>query len=675
MDDLSLKKRLGEPELRDLSEIQHLINKYRSLENTKENQLHRNELIKMIAVRHVTTKGYMTPEVQKFLHPEHIELVRDLNTKIWGILKPVYDGLTNMAVEHCEKWFISLMKKKGLPNPKMYGYQKDLAGWLLSAIIKHELPEAIYTLVISRGSGKTYTLAIVGFFLMLFHDKYIIHNGFGDYVEICTAPQEEQIQSFIKYFHEFLDLCTTREDISYVAQKESDESTLGLYIKYKSVKRIELMKTTGGSHSTVFFSLGSKSIESKHGQLLLSDESKFLSKKVIHGSMLPTMGNRMGIFVELSSAHDEWSEFQNQVEQNIAMDKKDHDEFNTKCLYSTWGDKELDINAVDKVKTFNGRRHFEQHWEDMIMQNPGYATAVARELQAVGNNRDDREFATMYDNKFLSRKTSSFFDINDLSKEMPKIFESEHVSRYINNPNYVIISGWDIGVTGDSSVLTIKALESGFGENRKTKLLYLYLMNPDFDKKRDSVLRQCERVCKLIKIHNIQALTIDESGVGKSAKNYIVDILTHESYYDLMEDKIKDLVITIANRGQLLEYYYKRIQSGLEIFQHIPKQWFEEDYLKRSYMNCVKSAKPDDMWVKFVHEHVKFTRAVIKDEKTGMTKLSFLQSEENYLHDDNPLSSALCSWNIYEYPDITARTRVITSHNGRRRGVSFNRRF
>ena len=100
---------------------------------------------------------------------------------------------------------------------------------------------------------------------MLFHDRYILHNSFADYVAIATAPQQDQLASFQRYFHEFCELNTTNDtEIGLVAKNEKDESILGLYIKYKSMNRIEIVKQSGGNFSTIYFCLGAESIEGKH---------------------------------------------------------------------------------------------------------------------------------------------------------------------------------------------------------------------------------------------------------------------------------------------------------------------------------------------------------------------------------------------------------------------------
>jgi RNA binding exosome subunit len=519
---------------------------------------------------------------------------------------------------------------------------------------------------------------LVGFFLMLFHKSYIIHNNCADYIELCSAPQDVQLDSFIKYYLDFLDLSMTNDTrIGLIGRNEKDENLLGIYKKYASQDKIELIRNSGGSFSMVYFILGSKSAESKHGNLHLSDEIKFLSRKVLNTSLLPTVGQRVGIFVGLSSAHDEYSEYQNIVEKNIINDIIDSEEKGVELYFKTWdGKKSLDRNRLDNIRIFKGKRHFQQHWEELITQNQGYAIAVDRELDAVGNNRDDPSFATQYDNKFLSKKSSSFFDVKELSENISYIFEETEINayRYLSDPKYCIIAGWDIAITGDHSYLTIKALESGYGENRKTKLLYKFMLNPTMDKNLDSLVEQCKSVAMLIQKYNIKAIATDGSGVGKSNSSYILSELRNVRYYDMDENNVLEIVITSGNRTNILNYYYNRIQSGLELFQFIPKDWYDEETLKRLYMNTSKSTDPKSLYIRFIYEHLKFTRTEVKD-KNDVIHTEYRQSEEAFMHDDTISSSALCSYIVSLLPDITNTSEApeISQNTGSRSGARFQR--
>ncbi len=660
--------RLQKEQIEELNQILHLINQYKV--TPKENTDEIMELTKMISVRHVITKGYLTPEVQKMLPEDDLKFVKKVNDEMWKVLKPIYDFLTDKAVKHCEEWYEYIQRRQGVGNPRLFKYQKDLMRWLLSAIIKHEMPEAVYTLLISRGSGKTFILSLVGSFLLIFHKMYILHNNFGDYVEMFVAPFITQLDNFIGNVRSNIELSmTTDDEVGLIGRNENDESLLGLYRKFDSQKRVEIWGRNSGVHSTAYFILGASSAESKHANLLLADESKFLSKRVLHGSLLPTTGSRQGIFCMLSSAHDVFSEFQAQVERNIIDDLNDIENgHNIEII--TWDGKPLDKNRIDMVKVFNGRRHFQQHWEHMVLHNQGYALSVAKELRAVENNRDDKSFATMYDNKFLSRKSSSFFDIKDLRSSFKTMFEDDNINKYLESSKYFLVGGWDVAITTDFSRLTIKAIESGYGENRKSKLIAQFVLNPTKNKNIDNLLSQCQTVVDIIKEYNLKALAIDESGVGKSAKQYIIDMLLKERYIGINPQNIFDIVITSGNRVALLDYYYNRLQSGLESFPAIPKEWEDDEYLKKLYVNHLKALDSKSQWIAFVFEHLKFTRTDIKDEKTGQIKTVYAQSSENYLHDDTIFSSLLASIILQKNPTITAVTNSSVHTNKGRFSVN-----
>jgi hypothetical protein len=270
------KIRLGEDRKEELNTILSLIDKYRIETDTDA----KNHLIKMLAVRHIVTKGLLTEEMKGMIHEDDISYVAIVDKKIREVLMPIYSQLTLMATNHLEQWFVSLQRKKGVLNPKLYKYQKRLAKFLLKAIIENERSDLIYCLLISRGAGKTYTMSMVGAFLLLFHNRYVISNSYADYLIANTCPTNQQLISFQKYYHEFIELSSSSdEEIGLIGRNEKEESLLGLYIKYKSMNRIELVKNNGGNFSGVYFRLGSENIEGIHVNLIKADEFKFMKKR------------------------------------------------------------------------------------------------------------------------------------------------------------------------------------------------------------------------------------------------------------------------------------------------------------------------------------------------------------------------------------------------------------
>lgn len=625
-------KELNERQVGQLNDIEALIMAIATKEDADEE-------IRELAVSHKITKSYMTKTRRDRYSPETMAYINDLNDRIWQTLEPVYDFLTNTAFDHMHQWFKRVMKERGVLNPELYEYQAELCKWLLEAIIKNEMPDALYTLLVSRGAGKTWSLSVVGAFLLLHHDSYILHNRNPDYVEIICAPQDKQLQSFKNYIKSFID---TSNGIGIISDKMSETSELNLVLSKNNTDEINLKRMNGSVYSIAYFALGAESVESKHGNLLLSDESKFLTGKAIRTSMLPCVGGRGGQFVMLSSAHDTWSAYQDFIEKNMIADREDNEDKGTRCIITG--------STESRNLCFNGRRHFQQHWDRMVDHNDEYAMTVDRALESVSSNREDPSFATQYDNIFLSKKSSSFFDINELSEL--GIFKYYNPHEFINNPKYCIVAGWDVAVTGDVSDLTIKAIENGFGLDRKSHTLFRMVMNPSKSKQLDSTYNQVVPLFKWLKIYGVSAIAIDESGVGKSTGSYLSERMRSEMYSKLMENNIFSVVFNAKNRFEILEHYYNRMQSGLEIFPEIPEAWKNDEELRNIYIALKDSTSEEACWARFVHEHVRFGRAEILNERTDMMTIDFRQTNERYIHDDSIFGSALASACLLYNPNV-----------------------
>ena len=619
------KIRLGEDRKEELNTILSLIDKYRIETDTDS----KNHLIKMLAVRHIVTKGLLTEEMKGMIHEDDISSVIIVDKKIREVLMPIYSQLTLMATNHLEQWFISLQRKKGVLNPKLYKYQKRLAKFLLKAIIENERSDLIYCLLISRGAGKTYTMSMVGAFLLLFHNRYVISNSYADYLIANTCPTNQQLISFQKYYHEFIELSSSSdEEIGLVGRNEKEESLLGLYIKYKSMNRIELVRNNGGNFSGVYFRLGSENIEGIHVNLIKADEFKFMKKREVYSSILPIIGARNGLFLAMSSASHDYCLFQDVCSKNADDDFGDFLDEKIEVDYTTRDGRPYEKGNFENIKTWEGMRLFIQHYSEFMEENSQYSLAISRSLQEGYTD----EFLTQYDNRFLATKTSDFFDIKTLKETHKNIFEDDNLQKYMDNPKYVLIGGLDPAVSGDNSILTIKALESGYGENRNTKIITQYMLNPMKNKNSEHILNQAKSVVEIIKQYKLKSLVIDESGVGKSMSNYIKDILREEFSFIIDPKNIIGVVITSGNRTQLLDYYYNRIQSGMERFFHIPKEWEEEEFLKKMYVNSLKLSSEEALKIMTIYEHSKFIRSIIKNEETSMIKITYTQAQLNFLH-------------------------------------------
>lgn len=632
--DLSLK----DSERVQLLEIESIVERIMSSDDADED-------IKILSSKHNIVKSYMTNIRMDNMKQEDVDYVREVNEKVWNVLDPVYDALIAMGKEHMNQWYKRVKVLSGAIDPKLYDYQEDLAEYLLEAIIRNELTDTIYTLLLSRGSGKTYTLSVVGAFVTLFHSSYILHNSSTDFVMIISAPTQKQLSSFYDNISDFLSICRANLIIS---AKQTDSSELGLVQVKDNTNEVQIHTNTGARYATIFYRIGADSIEGLHCNLLLSDESKFLSKRAITQNMLPTTTTRGGVFLMLSSASDKYCEFQEYCKKNKELDIEDHEEYGAK----------LRKLGSDETKNlyFYGRRHYQNHWEYMVRSDPKYMTAISTHLSAVNGNRDDVSFATQRDNLFLSRKSSSFFDINEL--EEINIFKRYNAMDYLNNPRYILVAGWDIAVTGDISDLTIKAIDNGYGLDRKSTLIARFVINTTKSKQSDSVYNQIPTIMRYIKAYKISAIAIDESGVGKSAGDYLKEEIRKDRTCTLDEYNVFSVVIGRKNRLEMLEFYYNRIQSGMEIFPPIPDHLRSEDSQRHAYIDSNGKYDEDSCYARFIHEHTKFGRIELEDESTKLIKIEYRQSNERYLHDDSIFGSGLASYCLILNPNIHSSGEV-----------------
>jgi hypothetical protein len=138
--DLSLSRE----EIEQLKSIEVLIEEVKSTEDA-------DDLIKTLASKHNIVKSYLSDLRLSNMPEKDVEYVKNVNARVWGILEPIYNHLVIMAKEHMNQWYKRIKRESGAIDPKLYDYQEDLANFLLEAIIKNELTDTIYTLVLSRG--------------------------------------------------------------------------------------------------------------------------------------------------------------------------------------------------------------------------------------------------------------------------------------------------------------------------------------------------------------------------------------------------------------------------------------------------------------------------------------------------------------------------------------------
>lgn len=582
-------------------------------------QLKKKLIYKKIAMeREVICAAYVTQETMqqsgiKHYTEEEMNEVKSVDQIAMQIMEPVYDRLSKQMLKDAIKW---ISKVSGL-NP--YMYQKQTVYQVIRMMVYRSRPDIIYTLLISRGGGKTFSLSWLAAFTLLYWDRYIYHVKNMDYGIAVSTAVDKQLAEFKK---------NIRGHIETFFKMFGD--SVDLSISAKNAEEIIIYKD-GKPYSKCIFRIASPSMESVHVDLLLGDEAKFYSRQNLFKSVLPCVGGRTGIKVLISSADEYYCEFQRLVESNIKEYKKD--------------------NII---------RHIEFHWENMIQYNPSYQITVMSQLKAVGGNRNDPTFATQYDNKFLSSGGSDFFDISTMLK--CGYIKKWNPQPLMHSSKYVCIAGWDIGVTGDNSILTFKLAPNGQGESRDLILIASIVMNISKLEIRDIVAKQIPRIIETMIYFNCKAIMVDTSGLGNGA-----DILLKEGIIKKIHEfrdgfdisNVIGVKYSESSKVEMFNNYMNRLKAGLEILPHIQdieRLITDDNYCEVLYKQMYNVGGFDDLlpqMVRFYIEHKFFSKKIEYNEKTGASKIRYVQAPLAWLHDDTLNSSALCSQVLRERPYIT----------------------
>lgn len=648
-----------------LSEIEELLQLIPTI--TDNSQL--EPMIRKLSKNHVVLKSFLSDIVKKTTDSNVIARVEDMNKRALNILNPIYDRLTADASEHCTLFYYRLKKAMGDESPSLHEYQQEEIIYFLRSIIRKEFSDKVYTLLMSRGSGKTYILSIAITFILLHWDRYIYHSQQTDYAILVTAPYEKQIDSFRRYMGELLSVAKA---IGMISTVEGESSELGLY-EYKNNKGEYVLRTqTGNNYSMILSKVAGESLESAHVDLAILDEAKMIEKQIFLTSLLPTLGGRSGILLCISSASNKHCYFQELVVKNCEFDYELKENGRNYIKY----DGKFNQVGYDHF----GETLFVKNFRTMIRDNFQYVQTIGRFLDTIGadisdiDNVTDESWRSQYENIFSSSRTSTFFDIGDL--DATNSFSSYSPSQYIGNKDWNIVAGWDVAVDGDNSVVTIKAVENKVGLNKKSILLYLECLNPKKDPVSESTYNQVQKVIYFIQLYGIKSICIDTTGLGKGLDLYLKDCLKSQNLLVINFKDIHGIQINSKSRFELLEFYHKRLSTGYEVLPNIDSSLKDEVYQKRKYGISANDFTEDGMYVKFIHEHSRFSRIVGINKNTGIEYIIYEQEKANYLHDDMIFSSALASYCININPNmIKMNTNPAMSNQKVFNRATRNRRF
>jgi hypothetical protein len=329
---------------------------------------------------------------------------------------------------------------------------------------------------------------------------------------------------------------------------------------------------------------------------------------------------KMGIGIVISSTDEFYTFFQSICESNMRKEKQD--------------------GII---------RHFQGNLKRMVKERPEYALVVHRAKEQLGEN--SIAFRTQYGCEFIGMKRETFFNIKNLNDL--GIFRLQYDDRrFLDNPRFVIVSGWDYSPISDNSTVTIKAIAEGFGQIRKTYLIKQEILNQERSSQINSVSNQIDLFLHLCKIYNIQAVCLDSTGVGANLRELIIEKLVDRDDINLDINMITEIKFNQYNRVDMLDNYMNRLNSGLEILFTIEKDFMQLDILKKYYNNVINVFDEESDKIRFLYEHSKFIRSTTIGND-GKMKIIFKQAEEYKLKDDTIFSSVLATHNLTLFPMLS----------------------
>lgn len=227
----------------------------------------KEDVIKSLAKRETIIKSMLSNLRMQTIDDEDIEYILEIKEKLDYVLQPIYNQLIEASIIHFESFYQRLRGASGEDNPHLFTYQMDEARFLLTSAIKNPKPEDILTMLMSRGSGKSYVMSYVAVFLSLYWKDYIINTQNTDYVILLTAGKDEHLDGFRSYCKEALSVCL---NLGIIAKLESESSEIGCYEFKNNNGENVLRSITGANYSRIIFLSGGTGIEGKHCNVLLS---------------------------------------------------------------------------------------------------------------------------------------------------------------------------------------------------------------------------------------------------------------------------------------------------------------------------------------------------------------------------------------------------------------------
>lgn len=582
-----------------------------------------------------------------------------LTARMDSLLNKIYEALTNQACKDIIKFNERMrIHVSGHVDQEFYEHQEMLIRYILRSVIYGGDYEDYLSLLLSRGSGKTYTLAKIIVFLSLYWSNYIYHTSSSDFTILVTAGSDKSLVPFKAYIKEAFSIC---QDMKLISKKESDTSELSLWTSVNNDAQFTLKKRgKGDNYLTIHYRMLAPSMEGVHANLVFIDEAKFAKRDIVLESLIPCSGQKLGRNIFLSSASEKVCFFENLVKSNYKKDLEDAKK--DKIKISERG--KFNEEGFD----FVGKRLFIMSYKTIMQYDPKYAKTISKAVAISGETAEEKnKFLTQYGNVFLGKKDGNFFNV-DAMLSTGQIQKNVRWEDYAGNNKYMIIAGWDIATNGeDSSILTIKAVPNIMGADRDSVLLNQICLNPNRNPLTENLYDQVDVVYKWLKVYGVTAIAIDTTSIGNSADVYLKKKIRERNDNTIHPSNIIGVPLSKKSKFEVLEGYFNRIQSGKEKFGYLSNAFGDADGLEKDYYRNYLKYDDTSMMLKMYLEHMRFER----EETDGEVRYS---TPEKSIHDDTILSSALCSHLLEIKPQLCNRN-VISGNGSGISKTNTNRKF
>lgn len=370
---------------------------------------------------------------------------------------------------------------------RLYPFQEEFGRAMLTSMVGNKGQEL--TGLISRQAGKTEIMADMITSIMVLLPRLakipLYHNllkkfEMGVLVGLF-APTGEQIQTMFDRIGDRLTSDRAKEVLSDPDIDETVESRVNFY-RLKRCRSLVRMSTANERAK----------IESKTYHLIVIDEAQGVVESVITKSIAPMGATTNATRVMIGTPNTQIGYFYKTIKRNKAR----------------------------MTEKGTGKLHFEYNWKTVAKYNADYGTYVGNEMSSLGEDSDEFRMSYMVEwilDRGMFITVTRLDELGDRTMKRIKRFDG---------PCYV---GIDPARKIDSTVVTIVYADL---EKPNENGLYHHRILDWLEMPGEAWEEQYFKIIEFLSNYNVQAVAVDEGGVGDSVVDRLQRLLP--SYIDVV---------------------------------------------------------------------------------------------------------------------------------------------